>query len=309
MKRPVNPASGYRPVDCSLQIRIGLSHACCEQSSSCIPKADGQGGSFRLIEVSTRPPAGPAGTVNRGHHPGPIQGLHTTGRTPCGDKPERTTPSRSPFGARMQWPEPAHTEQSLARLARPTKGGAVRIRIALGTAVAVIAIPAIFFAFSSSSPAASARLSRQEASSQHQGAHMHHAVRINDTLMSYAQAQKAAAMVTYANAVKAAQVKTYLTEFAYLKAVAAQQQQLHNNSSNRPPRRRQPRHAQQRPRQPRRLRPPLRRHRHRSLPEVAPMPPAPTRPTGPASVSTNPAATTPWATAARTSSSSGRGIR
>jgi Transglycosylase-like domain len=125
----------------------------------------------------------------------------------------------------MQWPEPAHTEQSLARLARPTKGGAVRIRIALGTAVAVTAIPAIFFAFSSSSPATSARLSRQEASSQHQGAHMHHAVRINDTLMSYAQAQKAAAMVTYANAVKAAQVKTYLTEFAYLKAVTVQKQQ------------------------------------------------------------------------------------
>ena len=307
----MNPASGYRPVDCSLQIRIGLSHACCEQSSSCIPKADGQGGSFRLIEVSTRPPAGPAETMNRGHHPGPIQGLHTTGRTPCGDKPERTTPSRSPFGARMQWPEPAHTEQSLARLARPTKGGAVRIRIALGTAVAVIAIPAIFFAFSSSSPAASARLSRQEASSQHQGAHMHHAVRINDTLMSYAQAQKAAAMVTYANAVKAAQVKTYLTEVAYLKAVAAQkqQQQLRQRQQTGAPRRRQPRHEQQRPRQPRRLRPPLRRHRHRSLPEAAPMPPAPTRPTGPASVSTNPAATTPWATAARTSSSSGRGIR
>jgi Transglycosylase-like domain len=125
----------------------------------------------------------------------------------------------------MQWPEPAHTEQSLARLARPTKGGAVRIRIALGTAVAVIAIPAIFFAFISSSPAASARLSRQEASSQHQVVDMHHAVRINDTLMSDAQAQKAAAVATYANAVKAAQVKTYLTEFAYLKAVAAQKQQ------------------------------------------------------------------------------------
>ena len=105
-----------------------------------------------------------AGTVNRGRHPGPIQGLYTTGRTPCGDKPERTMPSRSPFGARMQWPEPAYTEQSLARRARPTKGGAVRIRIALGTAVAVIAIPAIFFAFFSSTSAASARLSRHEAS-------------------------------------------------------------------------------------------------------------------------------------------------
>jgi hypothetical protein len=38
----------------------------------------------------------------------------------------------------MQWPEPAPTEQSLAP-SRPTKGGAVRIRIALTTASAVIA--------------------------------------------------------------------------------------------------------------------------------------------------------------------------
>jgi len=38
----------------------------------------------------------------------------------------------------MQWPEPAHTEQSLAPW-RPTKGGAVRIRIALTTALAVLA--------------------------------------------------------------------------------------------------------------------------------------------------------------------------
>jgi hypothetical protein len=131
----------------------------------------------------------------------------------------------------MQWPEPAHTEQSLARAARPTKGGAVRIRIALGTAVAVIAIPAIFFAFLSSSSGASARVTRHEAISQHR------TVKINDRLTSYAQAQKAAALVNYANAVKAAalvnyanavkagQLKTYLTELAYLKAVAVQKQQ------------------------------------------------------------------------------------
>jgi hypothetical protein len=131
----------------------------------------------------------------------------------------------------MQWPEPAYTEQSLARLARPTKGGAVRIRIALGTAVAVIAIPAIFFAFFSTNSAASARLSRHEAASQHR------TVKINDTLMSYAQAENASRMVTYANAVtaskmvayanavEAGEVQTYLSEVAYIKTVAAQRQQ------------------------------------------------------------------------------------
>jgi hypothetical protein len=131
----------------------------------------------------------------------------------------------------MQWPEPAYTEQSLARLARPTKGGAVRIRIALGTAVAVVAIPAIFFAFFSSNSAASARLTRHEASSQHR------TVRINDTLMSYAQAEKASKMVaytnaveagemqSYANAVEAGEVQTYLAEINYIKTVAAQRQQ------------------------------------------------------------------------------------
>jgi Transglycosylase-like domain len=119
----------------------------------------------------------------------------------------------------MQWPEPAYTEQSLARLARPTKGGAVRIRIALGTAVAVIAIPAIFFAFFSSSSAASARLTRHEAINQHR------TVKLNDTLMSYAQARSVSQMVTYANAVESGQVKTYLTEIAYLKQVATQRQQ------------------------------------------------------------------------------------
>ena len=100
----------------------------------------------------------------------------------------------------------------------------MRIRIALATAVAVIALPAIFFAFFSSTSSASARLSRHEASSRHR------TVKINDTLMSYAQAQNASKLVTYANAVEAAQVHTYLAEISYLKtvaflnAVAAQQQ-------------------------------------------------------------------------------------
>jgi hypothetical protein len=131
----------------------------------------------------------------------------------------------------MQWPEPAYTEQSLARLARPTKGGAVRIRIALGTAVAVIAIPAVFFAFFSSSSAASARLTRHQAIGQHR------AVQINDKLMSYAQARnvskmvtytnavEASEMVTYANAVEAGEIHTYLSEIVYIKTVAAQRQQ------------------------------------------------------------------------------------
>ena len=118
----------------------------------------------------------------------------------------------------MQWPEPAYTEQSLARHARPTKGGAVRIRIALATAIAVIAVPAIFFAFFTSSSAASARLTRHEASSHSQ------AVKINDKLMSYSQARKVAQEVTYANAVELGQEETYLTEVAYLKSVAAQKQ-------------------------------------------------------------------------------------
>jgi hypothetical protein len=117
----------------------------------------------------------------------------------------------------MQWPEPAHTEQSQACLARPTKGGAVRIRIALATAMAVIALPAIFFAFFSSTSAASARVSRHEASSQHR------TVKIDDKLMSYSQAQNAAKMVNYSNAVELAQEETYLTEVAYLKSLAAQQ--------------------------------------------------------------------------------------
>jgi Transglycosylase-like domain len=127
----------------------------------------------------------------------------------------------------MQRPEPAYTEQSLARLACPTKGGAVRIRIALGTAVAVIAIPAIFFACFSTNSAASARLTRHEASSHHR------TVRINDALMSYAQAENASKLVAYsnavdvayANAVEASEVHTYLSEINYIKTVAAQRQQ------------------------------------------------------------------------------------
>jgi hypothetical protein len=90
----------------------------------------------------------------------------------------------------------------------------VRIRIALGTAVAVIAIPAMFFALFSSSSAASARLSRHEAISQQR------VVKIAFTPMSYSEAENVAKMVTYANAVEKGQEETYLKEVAYLKVVA-----------------------------------------------------------------------------------------
>jgi Transglycosylase-like domain len=107
----------------------------------------------------------------------------------------------------------------------------VRIRIALGTAAAVMVTPAIFFACFSTNSAASARLTRHEASSQHG------TVRINDALMSYAQAENvsklvaysnavtAGQMVAYANAVEAGEVQTYLSEINYIKTVAAQRQQ------------------------------------------------------------------------------------
>ena len=72
----------------------------------------------------------------------------------------------------------------------------MRIRIALATAMAVIALPAIFFAFFSSTSAASPRVIRHEASSQRR------TVKIDDKLMSYSQAEYAAKMVNYSNAVE-----------------------------------------------------------------------------------------------------------
>ena len=121
---------------------------------------------------SPGPPATSAGCEDRHRRDAPAAGRLETKRTPtpkhttakgctqpaahpaATNQPERTMPSRSPFGARMQWPEPAYTEQSLARRARPTKGGAVRIRIALATAVAVIvvAVPAVLITMFSSGP-------------------------------------------------------------------------------------------------------------------------------------------------------------
>ncbi len=104
----------------------------------------------------------------------------------------------------------------------------MRIRIALTTAVAVIVIPSVLFTFFSSTPAASARVTRHEAIGQHRAA------KIDMKLMSYAQAEKVAKLATYYNAVTASQVATYLKgvqEAAYLKdlaffqAIALQKQQ------------------------------------------------------------------------------------
>jgi len=90
----------------------------------------------------------------------------------------------------------------------------VRIRIALATAVAVIVLPAVLFTLSTSSPAASARVTRHEAISQHR------AVKIDLKLMSYAQAEKVAKLATYSNAVTTFQEESYLKEVAFLKEVA-----------------------------------------------------------------------------------------
>ena len=104
----------------------------------------------------------------------------------------------------------------------------MRIRIALGTAVAVIVLPALLFAMFSSAPAASARVNRHEAINQHR------VVKLNSKLMSYAQARQVAKLATYSDAVAAQREATYLKDVAFLtylkdqsfmKAVAALQAQ------------------------------------------------------------------------------------
>ncbi len=88
----------------------------------------------------------------------------------------------------------------------------MRIRIALGTAVAVIVLPTLLFALFSI-PAASARVTRHEAISQHR------AVKIDSKLMSYAQARRVAKLATYSNAVAAQQEATYLKDIAFMKSL------------------------------------------------------------------------------------------
>jgi len=101
----------------------------------------------------------------------------------------------------------------------------VRIRIALATAVAVIVVvvPFLLMSLISSDPAW-AQATRHQAVSSHQGGDVHHGVRINDKLMSYSQARKAAKVVAYANGVKAAQqATTFYKALAFYQAVDAQE--------------------------------------------------------------------------------------
>lgn len=101
----------------------------------------------------------------------------------------------------------------------------MRIRNALATAVAVIvvAVPVGLMSLICSDHAG-AQATRHQAVSSYQDADMHHAVRINDKLMSYAQARVVAKMVTYADAVEAAQQATaFFKDLAFFQAVAAQE--------------------------------------------------------------------------------------
>jgi hypothetical protein len=100
----------------------------------------------------------------------------------------------------------------------------MRIRIALGTAVAVIvvAVPSVLSSLITSDPAV-AQSTRHVAVGSYQGADAQHAVRISDKLMSYSQARQVAQEVTYANAVEAAQQATFYNDLAFFQTVAAQE--------------------------------------------------------------------------------------
>jgi hypothetical protein len=125
----------------------------------------------------------------------------------------------------MQWPEPPTPSRAWrAPNARPTKGGAVRTRIALATAVAVnvVAVPAVLMSLFNGDPA-SAQATRHEAVSSHRVDETRDGVRLDDKLMSYSQARKVAKEVTYAAAVQAAQQATFYNDVAWFQAVAAQE--------------------------------------------------------------------------------------
>jgi hypothetical protein len=55
---------------------------------------------------------------------------------------------------------------------------------------------------------------------RHEAGTRHRAARIDDRLMSYAQAEKVARLATFYNAVNTQAVKTYLQEAAFLEALA-----------------------------------------------------------------------------------------
>jgi len=91
----------------------------------------------------------------------------------------------------------------------------VRTRIALATALAVITVSLVFSAIFDTAPTASARGARHSAI-----AHTR-AQNVSMKLMSYDKAHQEAQFIAYTNAVEAHEVQTYLTEVAYLKAMAA----------------------------------------------------------------------------------------
>ncbi len=96
----------------------------------------------------------------------------------------------------------------------------MRTRIALATAVAVIAIPFLSMPNIISTPAASALGPRHTAVSQHRTEDL------TAKVMSYDQAHHVAQFVAFAQAVEAHEVQTYLQEVAYLKALAANSERV-----------------------------------------------------------------------------------
>ena len=107
------------------------------------------------------------------------------------------------------------TSRTLRADTRSSAEGPVRRRMALATAaIALLIIPAIFFSLLPVTSAASTRV-RHEAGTRHREA------RIDNKLMSYAQAVKVARLATFYSAVTEQQVKTYLQEAAFLEAVAS----------------------------------------------------------------------------------------
>ena len=92
----------------------------------------------------------------------------------------------------------------------------MRTRIALSTALAVlVVVPVLLFAFSSSTPAASARV-------RHEAGSTHRAARIDMKLMSYAEAEQVTKLADFYNAVTVQEEATYLEEISYIQALAAQ---------------------------------------------------------------------------------------
>jgi hypothetical protein len=95
-----------------------------------------------------------------------------------------------------------------------TSEKSLRSRITFATAaIVVLVVPAILFSMLTVTPAASTRV-------RHEAGTRHRAARVDNRLMSYAEAVKAARLATFFNAVSDHEVKTYLQEAAFLEAVA-----------------------------------------------------------------------------------------